>query len=347
MQQLARDIFRPQFHFTPPYGWMNDPNGLVFINGEYHLCYQYFPYGNKWGPMHWGHAVSKDLHSWYHLPPALVPDDTGMCFSGSAVVDWRNASGLFDGCEQPGVLAFYTSCIAPTDGTDGIQNQSLAFSKDGGFSYEKVAQNPVIENPGIPDFRDPKVIWHEESQHWVMVVTEGQENGFYRSKDLQGWEKTSVFGQNEGAHDALPWECPDLFPIHLEGSNENYWVLIVGVQGGSYAGGSGTQYFIGQFDGLAFANHHSAEDILWMDFGRDYYAAQTWSDTQPNERVAIAWMSNWQYANEVPTQHWRSAMSVPRQLTLVKDVVKPNRTASCPTSSGCMALRSEATCSIR
>lgn len=318
MQQLAKDIFRPTMHFTPPFGWMNDPNGLVYINEEYHLFYQYYPYGNKWGPMHWGHAVSSDLMNWEHLPPALIPDETGMCFSGSAVVDWRNSSGLFSTNSQPGVMAFYTACIAPTDGTDGVQMQSLAYSQDGGFSWKKLNQNPILPNPGIKDFRDPKVIWHEQTQHWIMVVTEGQEIGFYRSKDLKQWEKTSTFGKDDGAHNPLPWECPDLFPITLKGCDKIYWILIVGVQGGSFAGGSGTQYFIGHFDGERFINHHDKEVVLWMDYGRDYYAAQTWSDVTDGSRVAIAWMSNWQYANEVPTQSWRSAMSTPRSLILTE-----------------------------
>ncbi len=318
MQQLAKDIFRPTMHFTPPFGWMNDPNGLVYINEEYHLFYQYYPYGNKWGPMHWGHAVSADLLHWEHLPPALIPDETGMCFSGSAVIDWQNTSGLFDNSTQPGIMAFYTACIAPTDGTNGIQMQNLAYSQDGGFSWKKYEQNPILPNYGLKDFRDPKVIWHEQSQHWILVITEGQEIGFYRSKDLKEWNKTSSFGKNEGAHDSLPWECPDLFPIHIKGDNQVYWVLIVGVQGGSFAGGSGTQYFIGQFDGERFTNHHDPDTVLWLDYGRDYYAAQTWSDVTDGSRIAIAWMSNWQYANEVPTQNWRSAMSSPRNLELSK-----------------------------
>lgn len=316
MQQLAKDLFRPTMHFTPPFGWMNDPNGLVYINNEYHLFYQYFPYANKWGPMHWGHAVSADLINWQHLPPALVPDEKGMCFSGSAVVDWRNTSGLFNNETQPGVLAFYTACIVHDDGRDSEQMQSLAYSKDGGFSWNKLTDNPILPNPGLKDFRDPKVIWHEQSQYWVMVVTEGQEIGFYRSKDLRQWEKTSNFGLNEGKHDEMPWECPDLFPIQLEGSDVSYWVLIVGVQRCSHAGGSGTQYFIGQFDGERFTNHHDAETVLWLDYGRDYYAAQTWSDVTDGRRTSIAWMSNWLYANEVPTKSWRSAMSIPRDLKL-------------------------------
>ncbi|RQW62527.1 glycoside hydrolase family 32 protein [Vibrio viridaestus] len=316
MKQLTKDIFRPEIHFTPPFGWMNDPNGLVYINEEYHLFYQYYPYGNKWGPMHWGHAVSSDLLHWEHLPPALVPDETGMCFSGSAVIDWQNTSSLFDNNTQPGIIAFYTACIAPTDGTDGTQMQNLAYSEDGGFSWKKYQKNPILPNFGLKDFRDPKVIWHEPTQYWVMVVTEGQEIGFYRSRDLKKWSKTSSFGKYDGAHDSLPWECPDLFPINIEGDNHLYWILIVGVQGGSFAGGSGTQYFIGQFDGEYFINHHNPDTVLWLDYGRDYYAAQTWSDVTDGSRIAIAWMSNWQYANEVPTLSWRSAMSSPRRLKL-------------------------------
>ena len=316
MQSLAIDLFRPTMHFTPPFGWMNDPNGLVYINDEYHLFYQFFPYANKWGPMHWGHAVSSDLLKWQHLPPALVPDDTGMCFSGSAVMDWQNMSGLFDENTQPGVLAFYTACLTHDDGRDSEQMQSLAYSKDGGFSWNKLSRNPILANPGLQDFRDPKVIWHEQSQHWIMVVTEGQQVGFYRSKDLTDWAKTSSFGLSEGIHDEMAWECPDLFPIQLQDSTDVYWVLIVGVQRCSYAGGSGTQYFIGQFDGETFTNHHDAQTILWLDYGRDYYAAQTWSDVTDGSRTSVAWMSNWLYANEVPTLAWRSAMSVPRDLKL-------------------------------
>ncbi|WP_456295536.1 glycoside hydrolase family 32 protein [Vibrio sp. AK197] len=318
MQKLVADPFRPNIHFTPPFGWMNDPNGLVYVNNEYHLFYQYFPYANKWGPMHWGHAVSVDLCHWQHLPPALVPDANGMCFSGSAIVDWHNTSGLFENIEQPGVLAFYTACIAHDNGRDSDQMQSLAYSKDGGFSWEKFSDNPILPNPGLNDFRDPKVIWHSPSQHWVMVVTEGQEIGFYRSQDLKHWDKTSNFGLNDGKHDELPWECPDLFPIQLEDSDMCYWVLIVGVQRGSYAGGSGTQYFIGQFDGEGFTNLNDAKTVLWLDYGHDYYAAQTWSDTGNGHRTSIAWMSNWLYANDVPTKAWRSAMTIPRDLKLAQ-----------------------------
>lgn len=316
MQQLVEDPFRPVMHFTPPFGWMNDPNGLVYINNEYHLFYQYYPFSNKWGPMHWGHAVSADLQTWQHLPPALVPDEKGMCFSGSAVVDWSNTSGLFDNEVQPGVLAFYTSCITYDDSRESEQSQSLAYSKDGGFSWNKLTDNPILPNPGLKDFRDPKVIWHEHSKHWVMVLTEGQEIGFYRSKDFKQWEKTSTFGVNEGKHDEMPWECPDLFQIKLQGSDVCYWVLIVGVQRCGYAGGSGTQYFIGQFDGEHFSNYHDAETVLWLDYGRDYYAAQTWSDVRDGNRTSIAWMNNWLYANDIPTRAWRSAMSAPRNLEL-------------------------------
>ena len=328
MQQLAKDPFRPTLHFTPPFGWMNDPNGLVYVNNEYHLFYQYFPYANKWGPMHWGHAVSADLRNWQHLPPALVPDEKGMCFSGSAVVDWRNTSGLFDNEAQPGVLAFYTACIAHDEGRDSEQMQSLAYSKDGGFSWNKLTDNPILPNPGLKDFRDPKVIWHEQSQHWVMVVTEGQEIGFYRSKDLKQWEKTSIFGLKEGKHDEMPWECPDLFPIQLEGSDACYWVLIVGVQRCSHAGGSGTQYFIGDFDGEKFTTEQ--EGIKWVDWGTDNYAGVTYNvlpedyygelyaNDPKDQRIFMGWMNNWTYARDTPTEKWRGAATVPRKLSLKK-----------------------------
>lgn len=314
---LSNDQFRPDMHFTPAFGWMNDPNGLVYINNEYHLFYQYYPFGTKWGPMHWGHATSIDLIHWTHLPPALLPDEMGMCFSGSAVIDSQNTSGLFNQTSRSNVVAFYTACLQPEGATSGVQSQAMASSLDGGLTWQKYANNPILPNPNIPDFRDPKVIWYESGQYWVMVITLGQSVGFYRSEDMASWVKTGEFGAAEGAHDEQPWECPDLFPIQLEGTDEFYWILIVGVQNGSHAGGSGTQYFIGQFDGMTFHNCNPQETILWLDFGRDYYAAQTWSDTLDNKRLSIAWMSNWQYANEVPTVQWRSAMSAPRELTLV------------------------------
>lgn len=317
MTQFTGDIYRPTFHFTPPFGWMNDPNGLVCINNEYHLFYQYHPFDTVWGPMHWGHAVSQDLMNWSHMPIALAPDERGACFSGSAVIDWKNSSGLFDEkAEQPGAVAFYTANYVPEDGSAWIQSQHIAYSQDGGIKWIKAGDSPVVANPGLTDFRDPKVFRHDASEAWIMVVSEGQDIGFYRSEDMQNWEKTSVFGADAGAHDEFALECPDLFPLTLDGNT--YWVLVVGVQQCGPAGGTGTQYFIGDFDGHQFVNRNPDDTVLWLDFGRDFYAAQSWSDTADNKRIAIAWMNNNLYANGIPTRHWRGAMSIPRKLELTE-----------------------------
>jgi len=314
---LAEKYYRPLFHFTPAFGWLNDPNGLVYKDGEYHLFYQYYPHDSVWGPMHWGHAVSIDLLSWTHLPIALAPDALGMCFSGTATVDRGDKSGLFDG--KDGLLAYYTiAADKQPDDADFPQSQGLAYSHDNGRHWTKYSGNPVIANPGLQDFRDPKVFWHEPSQHWIMVVTTGQQVSIYRSTDAKNWQFSSFFGEGHGAHDERAWECPDLFEIQIEGCNESRWILIVGVQREAYAPGSGTQYFVGQFDGKCFTNDHSAETVLWLDYGRDFYATQTWADIPQHDgrRIALGWMSCWPYANHTPTQSWRSAMSMPRELRL-------------------------------
>lgn len=303
---------------------MNDPNGLVYFKGQYHQFYQYYPHDTVWGPMHWGHKTSDDLINWQEHNPALYPDDSGMCFSGSAIVDWHNTSGLFeDG--QPGLLAFYTSFIQPkvtladsTEVEDPIQQQSLAYSQDG-MTWKKYADGaPIIPARGNPDFRDPKVIWHEESQTWVMVVSCGQHIEFYCSTDLLDWHLVSEFGYRHGAHSKGPWECPDLFEMQVEGSEETRWVLVVGIGEGAHCGGAGTQYFIGDFDGETFTNHNHPESVLWLDFGRDYYATQSFSDVpdQDGRRIVSTWMSNHQYSLELPTQAFRSSMAMPRELFL-------------------------------
>ncbi|ENM3825782.1 glycoside hydrolase family 32 protein [Vibrio cholerae] len=316
MRPLTSDSYRPKFHFTPPFGWLNDPNGLVCINDEYHLFYQYHPFDTVWGPMHWGHAVSKDLLNWIHMPVALKPDRFGACFSGSAVIDWKNSSGFFDKQNtHPGVVAFYTANFQPKDGSAWIQSQHVAVSRDGGKSWSKEKNSLVLENPGLLDFRDPKVFRHDESEAWIMVVSEGQDIGFYRSADMKNWRKSSVFGATSGAHDESALECPDLFPLTFE--NKTYWVLVVGVQHCGPTGGTGTQYFVGTFDGYQFVNANSNESILWLDYGRDFYAAQSWSDVADGRRIAIAWMSNNLYADGIPTTHWRGAMSIPRELELM------------------------------
>ena len=310
---LAEKYYRPQAHFAPPYGWLNDPNGLVYKDGEYHLFYQYHPHDSVWGPMHWGHAVSTDLLAWTHLPIALAPDALGVCFSGTALVDKGDQSGLFAG--KDGLLAYYT---ITADNVPFNQSQGLAYSSDNGRHWTKYAGNPVIANPGFEDFRDPKVFWHEQSGAWIMLATSGQQIAIYRSTDAKHWQFCSFFGEAHGAHDERAWECPDLFEISIAGSKETRWVLIVGVQRCAYSGGSGTQYFVGHFDGERFINENTADTVLWLDYGRDCYATQTWSDmpAADGRRIGISWMSNWLYANQVPTQSWRSAMTMPQELTL-------------------------------
>lgn len=310
---LAEKYYRPLVHFTPPFGWLNDPNGLVYKDGEYHLFYQYHPTDSVWGPMHWGHAVSRDLLSWTHLPIALAPDALGVCFSGTAMVDKGDKSGLFDG--NDGLLAYYT---ITADNALFNQSQGLAYSSDNGRHWTKYTGNPVVANPGFEDFRDPKVFWHEQTQAWIMLTTVGQQIAIYRSMDAKTWLFSSFFGEDHGAHDERAWECPDLFEISIEGSKKTRWVLIVGVQRCAYSGGSGTQYFVGQFDGEQFINENTPDTVLWLDYGRDFYATQTWSDipAADGRRIEISWMSNWLYANQVPTQSWRSAMTIPQELTL-------------------------------
>ncbi len=304
-----QERYRPHIHFTPQSMWMNDPNGLVYYEGEYHLFYQYHPNGKQWGPMHWGHAVSTDLFSWKHLPIALYPDELGMIFSGSIVVDWHDTSGFFNGSH--GLVAFYTHA----DGE--LQRQSMAYSRDKGRTWVKYDGNPIIKNPGIQDFRDPKVLWHEESNQWVMVVTAGRKIWFYTSKDLKEWSFVSEFGEGWGAQEGV-WECPDLFSLKDEQSGEVKWVLQIGIDAGGPAEGSGTQYFVGDFDGRTFVPSQAKREVKWLDYGKDFYAAQSFSNTD-DRRMILAWMSNWQYANEVPTDPWRSAMSLPRELKLKAD----------------------------
>ncbi|SPJ33536.1 glycoside hydrolase family 32 protein [Kushneria phyllosphaerae] len=312
---------RPMRHFTPPQGWMNDPNGLVYHDGEYHLFYQYHPNSLVWGPMHWGHAVSRDLCHWQHLPVALTPDDDGMCFSGSAVVDRHDASGLFNGGE--GLVAFYTAHRFMGDDEEHYeQEQHLAWSRDNGRSWHKYAGNPIIAPPGFCDFRDPKVIYHAPSGRWVMVLACGQHIRFYTSANLLDWQLASEFGDGQGCHTDGPWECPDLFELPLEGdqAEASRWILVVGVgidhEGPQDTLGSFTQYFIGHFDGERFHNDYPDEPLLLMDQGRDFYAVQSFSDV-PDRRLAIAWLNNWQYAGHTPEAGWRGAMTLPRTLHLV------------------------------
>lgn len=287
--------------------WVNDPNGLVYFEGEYHLFYQHHPESTVWGPMHWGHAVSTDLVSWKHLPVALYPDENGYIFSGSVVVDLHNTAGF----GANALVAIFTHHL------EGRQSQSVAFSLDRGRTWQKYAANPVLLAPeGRPDFRDPKVFWYgtEEAGHWVMALAAGDCAMFFISANLIDWTFASSFGpagSNEGV-----WETPDLFELPLADGQGTRWVLTIGVGAGGPAGGSGTQYFIGYFDGRRFISENDAGCILWADYGADFYAPQSWYAEPHGRRVVTAWQNNWRYANTIPAAEWRGGMSLPRQLFL-------------------------------
>ena len=310
---------RPQLHFSPPKMWMNDPNGMVYYAGEYHLFYQYHPQGDKWGPMHWGHAVTRDLLHWEHLPIALEPDSLGYIFSGSVVVDHNNTAGFKTGVNAPLVAMFtYHNMDGEKSGRSDYQYQGIAYSNDKGRTWTKYKGNPVIPNTeGVKDFRDTKVFWYEKTKNWVVVLAVADHVRFYNSKDLKTWTLTGTFGKTEGAHGGV-WECPDLFPIKIEGTKVEKWVLLQSLGNGAPNGGSGTQYFVGYFNGKTFENENKPETVLWLDYGRDNYAGVTWSNAPLSRRIFLGWMSNWQYAQEVPTSPWRSAMTLPRELTLKK-----------------------------
>jgi len=298
------ELYRPHYHFSPPSNWMNDPNGLVYADGEYHLFYQYHPGSAIWGPMHWGHAVSADLVNWRHLPIALYPDENGMIFSGSAVVDWNNTAGFGEGA----LIAIFTYNKAQ------VETQNLAYSMDRGLTWIKYAGNPIIPHPDhLRDFRDPRVFWHED--HWVMSLAAGDTVLFYTSSDLKNWSQSGSFGNGYGATDGV-WETPDLFKLSVDNGSEKLWVLTVSVANGHPAGGSGTQYFIGHFDGQNFTSEYPKDTVLWADLGADYYAPQSWNE-EPNGRcLMIGWINNWQYANAIPTSGWRGAFSLIREVSL-------------------------------
>ncbi len=313
--RIYDEPYRPQFHFTPAKNFMNDPNGLVYYRGEYHLFYQHNPFENFWGHMSWGHAVSPDMVHWTHLPVALREENGIMVFSGSAAVDWNNSSGLCvstDPSDPSCLVAVYTGH------GHGLQTQNLAYSNDNGRTWTKYAGNPVLDI-GSAEFRDPKLIWHEATQKWVLVTVLAQEFKvrFWGSKDLIHWEKLSDFGP--AAATGGVWECPDLFQLPVDDPpDRSKWVLIVNINPGGVAGGSGCQYFVGQFDGERFVNENPGGEALWADYGRDFYAAVSWGDVPASDgrRLWIGWMSNWDYANVVPTDPWRSAQALPRRLQL-------------------------------
>lgn len=314
-ESLLKEKYRPQFHFSPLTKWTNDPNGMVFYQGEYHLFYQHYPNSSVWGPMHWGHAVSEDLIHWEHLPIALYPDTLGYIFSGSAVVDWQNSSG-FGTPSSPPLVAIFTY-HDPVKDSKGLQCQSqgIAYSTDKGRTWTKYENNPVLESPGIWNFRDPKVRWYEPTNRWIMTLACGDHVRFYSSPDLKSWTLESEFGKDAGFHDGT-WECPDLFPVAVEDSGETKWVLIVSNNPGGLNGGSGTQYFTGDFNGKTFLP--DTKESKWLDYGTDNYAGVTWSDIPEDDgrQIFLGWMSNWQYANVVPTTIWRNAMTLPRGMKL-------------------------------
>jgi len=311
---LYHEPYRLQFHFSPPQNWTNDPNGLVYYKGEYHLFLQYNPFGTKWGHMSWGHAVSHDLVHWTFLPVAIPEENGIMIFSGSAVVDAHNSSGLCksdDPLDPSCLIAIYAGH------TDTLQTQNIAYSNDRGRTWTKYSGNPVIDLH-LKDFRDPKVLWYQPAKEWIMATAVSTEKKirFFASTDLIHWRQLSDFGP-EGATGGV-WECPDLLEVPIEGSKESRWVLIVNINPGGIAGGSGGQYFVGRFDGAKFINDNPPDRSLWLDYGKDYYAAITFFGAPPHDsrRVLLGWYSNWLYAADTPESTWRGAMAMPRSITL-------------------------------
>lgn len=294
---------RPLYHHTPQYGWMNDPNGMFYKDGVWHLCYQFNPYGSQWENLSWGHSTSTDLINWKAEPTALEPDALGMMFSGCCVVDKNNTAGF----GKDAIVALYTTAGAR-------QTQSLAYSTDGGKTFTKYADNPIITS-NVPDFRDPHVFWNAEAGFWNMILAAGQQMSIYSSKDLKEWKHESDFGAEYGNHGGV-WECPDLMKMNVKGTNKDKWMLICNINPGGPFGGSATQYFIGQFDGHKFTCEDEPSETKWMDYGKDHYATVTFDNAPDGRRCAIAWMSNWQYANQVPTKQFRSANSIVRDLGL-------------------------------
>ena len=300
------DYYRPSYHFTPLYGWMNDPNGMVYKDGEYHLYFQYNPYGSKWGNMHWGHAVSKDLIHWEHLDPAIARDPVGHIFSGSSVIDKKNTAGF----GKNAIIAIYTNNSVNHD-----EVQCIAYSNDNGRTFTKYEGNPVLTPfDGLKDFRDPKVFWYEKGKCWYMIVSADKETRFYKSKNLKKWSYVSAFGKGLGQQ-PCQYECPDFFQLPVNGDKKKMkWVMTMNINPGCWFGGSATEYFVGDFDGKKFTCP-DANEVKWLDWGKDHYATVTFSNT--GDRVlGITWMSNWQYANLTPFKQNRGANGLPRELKL-------------------------------
>ena len=302
-----KEMFRPVYHHTPVYGWMNDPNGMFYKDGVYHLYFQYNPYGSVWGNMHWGHSVSKDLIHWDHLNPAIARDTLGHIFSGSTVVDKNNSAGY----GKDAIIAFYTSAS-----DEHGQIQCMAYSKDNGRTYTKYEKNPILTPfDGLKDFRDPKVFWYEPAQKWYMIVSADKEMRFYSSSNLKDWEYQSGFGKGYGVQ-PNQFECPDFIQLPVDGDKNNMkWVMIVNINPGCMFGGSATEYFVGDFDGKEFKCDTKPEVTKWLDFGKDHYATVCFSNTG-DRVVAVPWMSNWQYANVTPIRQYRGANALPRELSL-------------------------------
>ena len=300
------DYYRPSYHFTPLYGWMNDPNGMVYKDGEYHLYFQYNPYGSKWGNMHWGHAVSRDLIHWEHLDPAIARDPVGHIFSGSSVVDKKNTAGF----GKDAIIAIYTNNSVNHD-----EVQCIAYSNDNGRTFTKYEGNPVLTPfDGLKDFRDPKVFWYEKDKCWFMIVSADKETRFYKSKNLMKWDYVSAFGKGLGQQ-PCQYECPDFFQLPVNGDEKNKkWVMTMNINPGCWFGGSATEYFVGDFDGKNFTCP-DANEVKWLDWGKDHYATVTFSNTG-SRVLAITWMSNWQYANLTPFKQNRGANGLPRELKL-------------------------------
>ena len=292
-----REKFRPIYHHTPAYGWMNDPNGMFYKDGVWHLYYQYNPYGSQWENMTWAHSTSTDLMHWENQGEVIQPDALGTIFSGNSVVDKENTAGF----GKDVVIAFYTSA-------GNAQTQSIGYSTDNGMSFKKYANNPIITSD-VPDFRDPKVFWNDDLNQWNLILASGQQMNIYSSKNLKDWKYESCFGEGYGNHGGV-WECPDLLKIG------DKWVLICNINPGGPFGGSATQYFVGTFDGHKFTCESKPEVTKWMDYGKDHYATVSFSNAPNGRIVVLPWMSNWQYANQVPTQQFRSANGLPRDVSL-------------------------------
>ena len=321
-----REQYRPLYHHTPAYGWMNDPNGMFFKDGVWHLYFQHNPYGSQWENMTWGHSTATDLIHWTFQGDPVLPDAWGSIFSGSSVVDKNNTAGFGENA----IVALYTSA-------GENQTQSMAYSTDNGKTFTKYDGNPIITS-NVPDFRDPHMFWNEDIKKWNMILAAGQQMNIYSSDNLKDWKFESSFGAEYGSHGGV-WECPDLMKMKVRGTDKEKWMLVCNINPGGPSGGSATQYFVGDFDGHKFTCESKPEVTKWMDYGKDHYATVTFDNAPNGRHVALAWMSNWQYANQVPTLQYRSANSIPRDLGLFE--YKGNTYCSVTPSEEITAARSK------